>query len=446
MLRLLICYALLALLGGANLIAADDRHVILITMDGFPSYEFQDARSPIPNIRKLAAEGVSAADGMRAANPTVTWPNHTTLVTGVFPAKHSVLYNGLFVRGTDGASGHIDPARDQSELVAVPTIWDIAHKAGLSTAAINWPCSRNAPGLDDSFPDVLNGVDHMTPVLKKDLLEAGILPSASQFGFARMSAPQHDQIWTAATCYLIKHRKPNLLLLHMLLTDTVQHQYGPQSTAAYTAMAVVDQELSQILTALDEAGIRDKTTVILTSDHGFARFNRLIHPSTILRKSGMGPRRIQIVPEGGTAFVYFNDPGTAEALAREIPAFFKDHEGVADVITPDRFAAMGLPTLDKNPRMANLVLTARDGYSFGAGFGGDEITTFPPPFTFGSHGYVNSNVRMNAMFIAAGRGIIKGTKLETFQNTDVAPTIAKLLGLTMGAVDGKPLDAILSKD
>lgn len=426
--------------------AAEDRHVILITMDGFPSYEYHDSRAPVPTMRKLAAEGVVASEGMRVANPSITWPNHTTLATGVFPAKHSVLFNGLFVRNPDNGSGHIDPARDQSELVAVPTIWDIAHKAGLTTAAIDWPCTCNSPALDDSFPDVADQIDHITPILKKELLDTGILPSASQFTFSRMSPPQHDQIWTAATCYVIKHRKPNLLLLHMLLTDTVQHQYGPQSTAAYTAIAVVDEQLAKILAAVDEAGIRDNTTIIVTADHGFERYNKVIHPAAILRKSGISPRRVQIVPEGGTAFVYFNDPATASALAQEMPALFKDHEGVVDVIAPDRYSAMGWPMPDQNHHMANLVLAAKDGYSFGGSAGGEEIVTFPPFMAFGSHGYLNSNPKMNAVFIAAGRGIRKGAKLDTFQNTNVAPTIAKLLGLKMENIDGKPLDEILSND
>src|SRR3954451_24564091 len=92
--------------------AADDRHVVLITMDGFPAYVYHDPRAPIPTLRKLASEGV-AAEGMKVANPSVTWPNHTTLVTGVYPAKHSVLFNGLLVRGGLGQPGRVDPDKTQ---------------------------------------------------------------------------------------------------------------------------------------------------------------------------------------------------------------------------------------------------------------------------------------------------------------------------------------------
>src|SRR5690348_49721 len=81
----------------ASVLFADDRHVLIITMDGFPAYLLNDPRAPIDTIRKLAAEGVNA-EGMRTVNPSVTWPNHTTIVTGVVPEKHGVIFNGLLVR------------------------------------------------------------------------------------------------------------------------------------------------------------------------------------------------------------------------------------------------------------------------------------------------------------------------------------------------------------
>src|SRR5665213_1632947 len=120
--RTFVCLLLISLLS-SPMSRADDRHVVIITMDGFPAYLLTDPRAPIPTIRKLAAGGATA-DGMHVVNPSVTWPNHTTLVTGVSPAKHGVIFNGVLVRGEAGTPVKVDPARDQSELVAVPTLWD----------------------------------------------------------------------------------------------------------------------------------------------------------------------------------------------------------------------------------------------------------------------------------------------------------------------------------
>src|SRR5215207_280238 len=81
--------------------ANKDRHVVLVTIDGFPASLWHDPALPIPTLRKLAADGASA-DAMTVANPSITWPCHTTLVTGVAPQKHGVLFNGLLVRQGPG--------------------------------------------------------------------------------------------------------------------------------------------------------------------------------------------------------------------------------------------------------------------------------------------------------------------------------------------------------
>ncbi len=445
-------FSLLTVLS-AGAASADDGHVLIITMDGFPAYLLNDPKAPIDTIRKLAAEGVSA-EGMRTVNPSVTWPNHTTIATGVVPEKHGVIFNGLLVRNGSGKGVRVDPARDQSELVAVPTIWDVAHAAGLSTAAINWPCSRNSPAIDDNFPDVADPVTYTTPRLRDELVQAGILPSASEKDWKPLSGAQHDRRWTDAACYVITHRKPNLMLLHMLVMDSIHHQYGPQTTAGYGAASIVDLQLAQVLRALDAAGIRDKTTIFLVADHGFAVAKKIVQPNVVLRKAGLlhasaaGVTGVQVqaVPEGGTAFIYF-DAATASGLREKVIELFKAQDGVADVITPDRFASLGLPTSDKNPHMAELVLAAKDGYAFGTIAAGDEVVrdALIGVSTVGNHGYLNTNPKMNALFVAAGRGIRKGQTIGVIDNTSVAPSAASLLGLKMPEPSGKVLREILTE-
>src|SRR5438045_55772 len=80
---------------------AKDRQVIVISIDGFPAYELNDLSLPLPTIRRLAKEG-AVAEGMQTVNPAVTWPNHTSMVTGVTPSKHGLLYNGMPVRPGEG--------------------------------------------------------------------------------------------------------------------------------------------------------------------------------------------------------------------------------------------------------------------------------------------------------------------------------------------------------
>ncbi|MBI1841226.1 MAG: alkaline phosphatase family protein, partial [Verrucomicrobia bacterium] len=162
--------ALLFLLSSARVPAAADTdpRVVLVTIDGFPAAMLADEKTPIPRLRKLATAGVMA-EGMRVCNPTMTWPNHTTLVTGLRADRHSVLFNGILTRGEADAPVSVDPRRDKSELVAAPTLYDLLHDAGMRTAGINWPCTRNSKSLDDDFPDSPEPLLHSTPRLRQEL-------------------------------------------------------------------------------------------------------------------------------------------------------------------------------------------------------------------------------------------------------------------------------------
>ncbi|HZN10578.1 MAG TPA: alkaline phosphatase family protein, partial [Blastocatellia bacterium] len=121
----------------AGPIRAKDRIVVVISLDGFPAWTFDDPTLPTPTLRRLAREGV-VAQRMKVSNPSVTWPNHTSMVTGVQPDKHGVLYNGILVRGGPNRPPRVEPWRDKAEMVRVPTVYDLAYKAGLTTAQVDW--------------------------------------------------------------------------------------------------------------------------------------------------------------------------------------------------------------------------------------------------------------------------------------------------------------------
>src|ERR1051325_4358977 len=289
--------------------AASDNHVVIITIDGCAAYFLTDPQAPLPTLRKLAAEGATGG-GMPVSNPSITWPNHSTLITGVRSAKHSVFFNGVLVRGGPGVPVTIDPKRDKADLIAVPTIFDVAHAAGMRTAGINWPCTRNAPNLDDNFPDVPDMIEHTTPRLREELVgNEGLKELANDPAFKVPSAAAKDQLWTEAACHVIRQRKPNLLLIHMLLTDGLHHKYGPQTPAGYAGLAVADAQVREVLRALDDAGIRKNQTVFIVADHGFATAAKLMQPNLLLKKAGLlkadllkvVSARVQAVSEGGTA-------------------------------------------------------------------------------------------------------------------------------------------------
>ena len=115
---------------------AADRIAVLISVDGMAQYYLDDPKAEIPTIRRLAAEG-GRAEMMKASMPTVTWPNHTTLVTGVNPGRHGVIGNSYFDRDKGIVVPLLpDPLFNKEEIVKSPTIYDVAKEAGLNTAGL----------------------------------------------------------------------------------------------------------------------------------------------------------------------------------------------------------------------------------------------------------------------------------------------------------------------
>lgn len=428
-----------------------ERHVIVVSLDGLAAYLLDDPKASLPTIRKIASEGCVVEGGMKVVNPSVTWPNHTTLVTGVRPEKHGVLANGMLIRSGIGSPIVVEPKHDQSEMVRVATVVDAAHAAGLTTGDINWPCTRGSKSLDDSFPDVPDMLSHTTPRLRSELVQMGLLDDPTDESFAKKSGPARDWVWTEAACHLIRERKPNLLLVHLLNVDSTHHLLGPQTPGGYTANALIDLMLGRIIDATRDAGILDKTTFIVVSDHGFTTTPKALMPNVMLRQKGfltadngkLGAARVHVIPEGGIGLIYCTNPGEADRERKQIRELFINQEGVADVILPDRFKEYGLPFPREYSQAPDAVLVAKDGYSVSASLDGDAfvVGNVEAKTSLGSHGFISTNPRMNALCILWGYGIRKGGKLERIENVDIAPTIADLLGIHEFQADGKSLKA-----
>jgi predicted AlkP superfamily pyrophosphatase or phosphodiesterase len=447
MMKFLGIFAAFLLCGRAALGA--EAHVILITIDGFPARMLEDPKAFLPNIRALAAEGASAK-GMKVSTPSVTWPNHTTLITGVTPRKHSVLFNGGLERG---AVLKVEPDKTAAELVAAPTIFDWLHEAGLKTAAVNWPCTRSSKSIDDDFPDSPNTLNFTTARFKTEMVADGILKTGEQADFAKIGQPERDEIWTKAGCYLIRKRMPNFMTLHLLNTDSTHHKYGPESMASYTALALADHYVGDVMNAVKAAGAKDQTTIIIAADHGFAVATNVLQPNVLFRKAGLlevsktsviTKARVQAIPEGGTAFIYLNNPATRDEDRKKVIELLSGQKGVADLIGADRFAEFGVPDAGQGG-MADFIMRPKMGYAIsGAAAVEDFVAPVTGAMSQGYHGYVADEPLMNAVFVASGRGIKKGAKIGIINNTDVTPTILRLLGQPIPAVDGKPVEEILS--
>lgn len=423
------------------------RHVVVITIDGLPAYLLNDTQVSMPVIRGLIKTGAVAEAGMRVSNPSVTWPNHTTLMTGVHPERHGVLFNGLPERQGVGSPVRVTPENGQKELVRGPLLFDTLKEAGKTSAAINWPCTSGSTSLVDNFPDVPNALRYTNAQLKDELAKKGLLQR-----FEGGGGVVRDEIWTEAACQVIRERKPNLLALHLLNLDSTHHRHGPRTPAGYTAVALIDSLVGRVLGALDEAGIRDQSAVIIVSDHGFAAVTKTLRPNAVLRREGLlkvekgriTSARVHVVPEGGIGMVYITDPEKAAQDRETVRRLFQGAEGVAAVLGPEDFARYHLPQPGDHPGMADMIIAAKDGYAVGGAVTGDDLVApNANAATTGAHGYLSTEPKMNAFFVASGAGVKAGVKLDAIDNTDVAPTAARLLGVPLSDVSGRVLTEIL---
>jgi predicted AlkP superfamily pyrophosphatase or phosphodiesterase len=447
--RLLSCLALFVWLsvplGSVPQTPGVARHVVLISLDGFPSWALDDPYLPVPTLRRLAARG-AIARRMRPVNPTVTWPNHTTLITGVTPAKHGVLFNGLLKRDP-GVPPRVEPWLPRDEMVRVKTLYDIAHARGMTTAQVDWVAIQAAPTVTWEFPE------RPAPDgrIAQELVNAGVLSQTELETFATRNIIWRDHIWTEAAAHIIRRHKPNLMMYHLLNLDSTQHRYGPRTPAAMSTMALLDTHVARIVDAVEDASLTSQTTFVVVSDHGFKLVKRQIRLNAAFMKAGLLKAQdgkvlqsdAYAVPEGGSAIVYLTVPDPSGDLLARARKAITGVEGVDAIIEPSDYARHDLPLPSANDQMGVFFITPKEGYSFTAAVG-DDVVIDAPAGSLGAHGYPSTDPDLSALFIAAGAGIASGTTIDTIANVDVAPTMAELLGLSLGNVDGRVLREILT--
>ena len=423
-----------------------DRHVVVISLDAFPAYALRDPNIPLPVLRKLIREG-GVAEGLKPVNPTVTWPNHTSMISGVDASRHGVIYNGLPVR-PEGKPLRVEPWIDKNELVQARTVYDAAHDAGLTTAEVDWVAIYHAASVNWSFAEA----PKPDGAVEREMVERGLATDDEIRNFSKGPITLKDEIWTRAAVHIIEQHRPNLLLMHLLTTDSAQHQYGARSLAANTALILADRQVQRVLDAIDRAGIRDRTTVLVVSDHGFKTYQHLIRPNALLRQQGLLRDRdgqvdcdAWVVAEGGTAMAYVIRESARDTALKLLTGMAGTVPGIDKVILPSSYAEYGYPKVTPQGRMADLVLAAGPGYAFDGNTKGETSVDVPAGSTPGNHGYLNSDSDMNAILVAWGAGIQPGSHVGLVPNVNVAPTIAQLLKLNFPGTQGSVLGDLLKK-
>ena len=392
-----VLFACLALFATATAAQAQDPTdpkrplTILISIDGFrPDYL---ERGATPTLSALAAEGATAA--MRPSFPSVTFPNHYTLVTGLHPDHHGIVGNSF----NDAELGSFTmQSKETGWWSQAEPIWVTAEKAGLLTATMFWPGSETAidhvrPTYYRPFDQTVSGADRVSQVLT----------------------------WLDSPGNL----RPDLVTLYFDVVDTAGHRFGPDAEETTAAVAAVDHDLGDLVQGLKDRELYDQTTFVIVADHGMAATSpdRVTYLDDLI-----DPAAIQIVYAGPVVYLDAAPGHEAEvgaALIRRHP----HGECWARADIPARFV------LGSNPRVSSIVCLADMGWLFGAR--AREVTR-----SGGAHGYDNQTDEMRALFIARGPRIAPGVVLTEVDSVDVQPLLARVLRLTIPAGDGRPEDTL----
>ena len=418
------CVALIAF----NAHAEKEKHVILITIDGFRPDFYFEKEWHTPNLHKMVQEGTYAV-GVNSVFPSITYPSHTTIVTGVQPAAHGIFYNGIFE--PDSITGKIYWNFHQ---ITAPTLWQAVTDDGLKASSINWPASAEAP-VRYNIPDIGGKREDII----KYSVPVGFLDTLNNQLFHHKEIADinlgKDQNSAKIAAWVIKKDKPNFLTVHLFSVDHFEHQAGRHGRMVEEAIADADEGVGIIRKAIQEAGMTDNTLLIVTGDHGFMDVSTNVYPNVWLAKAGLldnpnGQWKARFHSTGGSAFLFLKDKNDMETLQKvksilsNLPAEEKKYIRIITTAEAQKIGA------DPN---ASFELSGLNGASFGNEYTGKVIRTGKG----GTHGYYPDSREIQTGFICVGKEVQTNYEIKTMNLRDITAIVAQYLQIQMPSCLGK---------
>jgi len=428
---------------------APKQPVVMISIDGMrPDYVTKAAEHglKLPNLQRFMTEG-AYAEGVVGVVPTLTYPSHTTLVTGVVPAVHGIYSNTTFDPLFKNQVGWFWYA----DMEHAETLWAAAHKKGIVTANLNWPVTVDAAGIDYNLPEYWRA---STPD-DQPLLRALARPLGLQQGLEAQEGPfvdgnnttvEADAIRTRYAIAMLREHKPGFFTLHLSSLDETEHETSPFSAASNKNIEGIDAMIGQLRDAA--LALNPNTVIVVVSDHGFVRTDHRVNLYGPLLKAGLitvggpGPLgtpsftdwKATLWPAGGVAAVMLRDPNdkaSLDAIMKLLGDLAADPaNGIARIVPAEELHAMGgFP-------QAQALVVLKDDYQLGYAFSGPIVTDAP---STGMHGYLPTNPEMRSSLFVMGNGVAKGKDLGVVDMRQVAPSVGALLGVTLPDAKEEPL-------
>lgn len=439
--------ALLAAPPAAN--AEDQRAVLLVSVDGLhPSYVFDADRLGlrIPTLRKFTVEGAYAT-GVTGVTPTVTYPNHTSIITGVAPAEHGVNTNTVFdPEGLEEGAWNWYGSQ-----IRVPTLWDAAKAKGLTTASVLWPVSVNHPAIDFNMPEYWRTKNRASDshLLYAVSTPRGFLETVE--GADRLFDPasnpnpwSFDERLTNIALAMIEEGRPQLLTIHLTGLDAAQHRNGPLPTNGVSRRTLEETDAMIARLVQAQRAVYPDSTIAIVSDHGFHPVDATINLNAAFARAGLieldendrlASWKAYSWNSGGSASVVLKDiedVATLHAVEAILSKLEQDESsGIAGVLRGKAAVEAGaLP-------QASFLVDAKGGFALGGALTGDTVRSQEK--TTGTHGYRNTHPEMSAAFLVVGPGVEAGKSLGRIDIRQVAPTLARQLDVSLPTATHEPL-------
>ncbi len=421
--------------------------VLMISVDGLkPEYVLQAEQRglKIPYLRTLLSGG-TYADGVIGVWPTITYPSHTTLVTGVSPAEHGIFANLEF-----DPEHHFNESFWYADQVRVPTLWHAAHAARLSTASVGWPVTVGAADVTYLIPEYwrisgptedLNPSDrYLIAALSRPIdLLAQMQDSLGPYLMANDTSLHGDEIKTRFAIDILRKHKPVFMTLHLSSLDDAQHSHGPFSAPANQDLEAIDVMLGELAAAARAANSASVAAIV--SDHGFTALTHRINLFIPFLHSGLitttqdpatqapriGSWKAQPWLASGMAAIMLHDPAdrrTEELVGELLRTLAADPgNGIAAIEGRAEIKQQGA-----FPDAAYLVVL-KPGFYAGGNLTGSLVSEMPG--THGGHGFSPELPEMRASFFISGPGIARGRDLGIIDMRQIAPSLAQLLGVSL---------------
>jgi predicted AlkP superfamily pyrophosphatase or phosphodiesterase len=418
--------------------------VVLVSVDGLLPSFYLDERWSAPAIQQLYREGAHA-EAVRSVFPALSYPGHTTLVTGALPARHGIMHNREIAPVASP-----EWLKDASR-IRVPALWDAVRARGGTSAAILWPLTVGAaidwcipdiwPGEQDDLVDAIRANAHPDDLLEELEREATGPLNAETFNNKHL---MHDLQVALMARYLFERYRPTLLLVHTQAAGQVVQEPDWRNPRRDRAIAASDQVVSILLEVIERTKAWDRTAVIVTGDHGNVEVHTQIRPNAWLVEGGLRARQLEgsdwranFFALGGSAFLRVADPieENASAVRRLLEKLPRGKRDTFRIVEREELERLG------SDAESPFALAAEPGFVIDDRAELPDMQSNPGM----SHGHHPELAEMNTGFVACGAGIRAGASVPLLPLSCIAPLVAELLGLDFDAPDGVVYPGLLNE-